>query len=329
MLWSLSKKIKKNIENSYGDIKEGRFDTLGKVKRELNLFSKYYELSLLGRLYMNQKFYLPRIFYFTDISQREGGRMKHVTMVWSITLLLLLSSIFVHSFTSTAVSNHNGYVRESGGINDIFRTKEINEDYLKNIEKISDRLRNEGNESYFSSVMDERFDSMPYYEEENAVHKDYVIIDGHATGLRLPSKEELKTLLHHKLIVGVKNKAGSLSPSVRWDLDSHFPPVGNQGPQGSCAAWAVSYYQNGFLQRRIYNWTDSSLEHLMSPSWTYNKVNKGLNRGSTFESNIEILKSIGDATIANMTYDPQDIPRGEMKMHGETHPNIELETIIL
>jgi len=62
MLWSLSKKIKKNIENSYGDIKEGRFDTLGKVKRELNLFSKYYELSLLGRLYMNQKFYLPRIF---------------------------------------------------------------------------------------------------------------------------------------------------------------------------------------------------------------------------------------------------------------------------
>ena len=134
----------------------------------------------------------------------------------------------------------------------------------------------------------------------------YPIIDGHATGFKLPSKKELPAMIGKKMIVDVKNSHREEVSSVRWDLDPHFPPVGEQGMQGSCVAWAVSYYQNGFLQRRIYNWTDASPAHLMSPAWTYPKVNGGSDSGSMFETNAEVIKTIGGATWANMSYYPFD-----------------------
>lgn len=98
----------------------------------------------------------------------------------------------------------------------------------------------------------------------------------------------------------------TLKSSVRWDLDSHFPPVGNQGQQGSCAAWAVSYYMNGFLQRKINDWTDDYSWHLMSPAWTYNKVNDGVDDGSYPSDNAYIIEVVGDATLYTMPYDSSD-----------------------
>ena len=180
-------------------------------------------------------------------------------------------------------------------------------------EKIMERLNeSDGKKSY---------QNLPEYNMENsAARMEYLsymdanmnfknnampIIDGHGTGLILPDKKELENWVGHKMIVGVNIKVKEPS-TVRWDLDPHFPPVGNQKWQNSCTSWAVSYYQNGFLQRMIYNWTDDSPAHLMSPAWTYNKANGGKDGGSTFESNIEVIETVGDATLANMSYNPSD-----------------------
>ncbi|ADD07946.1 NosD domain-containing protein [Candidatus Aciduliprofundum boonei] len=198
-----------------------------------------------------------------------------------------------------------------------FKFKKINQENINKMlelrEKIMERLNeSNGGKSYHS---------LPEYNMENSAvrmeHLSYMntridfknnatpMIDGHATGLILPDKKELENLIGHKMIIGLNTKVKEPS-TVRWDLDPHFPPVGDQKWQGSCTAWAVSYYQNGFLQRMIYNWTDDSPAHLMSPSWTYNKVNGGGDYGSSFEGNAELIESVGDATLANMTYNPSD-----------------------
>ena len=155
----------------------------------------------------------------------------------------------------------------------------------------------------FHKVIDARKAQPDSHRE---MRTEYPVIDGHGTGFKFPTERELSNLKGKKMIVGIKNKVIKEISSVRWDLDPHFPPVGNQGTQGSCVAWAVSYYQNGFLQRRIYNWTDDLPSHLMSPAWTYNKVNGGGDHGSNFESNAEVIKTIGDATWSNMSYRPFD-----------------------
>ncbi|PIV67978.1 MAG: hypothetical protein COS08_07505, partial [Euryarchaeota archaeon CG01_land_8_20_14_3_00_38_12] len=118
-------------------------------------------------------------------------------------------------------------------------------------------------------------------------NKDYNIIDGHGTGLAPPTEEEWNGLVGKIRIVD--SLSASRSPdSVDLSKNPCFPKVGDQGQQGSCAAWAVTYYANGYQQALDKNWTDASTgntEHLMSPAWAYNKVNYGEDKGSHTWSN--------------------------------------------
>jgi len=139
--------------------------------------------------------------------------------------------------------------------------------------------------------------------EENKSYN--IIINGHGTGVAPPTKEELRDLLGKKVIDGLTQNI-SLKSSVRLDLDPHFPPVRSQGSQGSCSAWSVTYYMNGFLQRMLNDWTDSYDYHLMSPAWTYNKVNSGVDDGSFPSDNAKILRDIGCASLYTMPYDDSD-----------------------
>ena len=139
-------------------------------------------------------------------------------------------------------------------------------------------------------------------------HKNYnVIIDGHGTGLAPPTKEEYNFILKHATYVkGVKGYRSK--GSVDLSKTPYFPPIGNQGQQGSCAAWATSYYDNTYHQAKVHNWTDlnDNYHHIMSPAWTYNKVNGGADQGSTFLGNYELMETIGDASLATMPYSDSD-----------------------
>ncbi len=139
--------------------------------------------------------------------------------------------------------------------------------------------------------------------------KNYnVIIDGHGTGFAPPTLEDYVDMIGSvEYVESVKN----YKPRASADLSTspYFPPVGNQGQQGSCVGWATSYYSNTFLQAKIHDWRDVSqgnTQHIMSPAWTYNLVNGGQDQGSFFDEHYKVMKTIGGASWATMPYNQND-----------------------
>lgn len=96
--------------------------------------------------------------------------------------------------------------------------------------------------------------------------------------------------------------------SIDLSLDPWFPAVGDQGGQGSCAAWALAYYCYGYQEARDNGWTDAkdNTEHQMSPAWGYNRASGGQDRGSWMEAVANALCDWGAATMATMPYDESD-----------------------
>jgi hypothetical protein len=141
--------------------------------------------------------------------------------------------------------------------------------------------------------------------------RDYnVVIDGYGTGLAPPIQEEWDDAVGSLKVVDSVSSVGD-GPGASFDIssDPYFPAVGNQGAQGSCAAWAMTYYAYGYLEARDNLWTDASTgnpDHLMSPAWTYNKVNGGVDKGSWMDSNGYVIRDWGTATLSEMLYNSGD-----------------------
>ncbi len=142
------------------------------------------------------------------------------------------------------------------------------------------------------------------------IGKNYnVIVDGHGTGLAPPTESEYQWLVGHvKYVDSVENYKSR--GKVDLSQSNYFPPVGNQGQQGSCASWTSAYYNNGYHQAYIHGWDDTHTgtneHHLMSPSWVYNKINNGSDGGSDLTGPYKVMMSVGDASLATMPYDDSD-----------------------
>jgi len=95
-----------------------------------------------------------------------------------------------------------------------------------------------------------------------------------------------------------------LRASIGVDLSALMPKVGNQGQQGSCASWATGYYLNGFYQQKDNGWT-STVDGL-SPAFLYNQVNNGVDHGSSFEANFNVLTTQGQPRMRFMPYSDLD-----------------------
>ena len=84
------------------------------------------------------------------------------------------------------------------------------------------------------------------------------------------------------------------APPSAIDLTSEMPPVGDQGRQGSCVAWAVGYYDKTHVEyiEHYYGWripwdlTDPA--HQISPSFIYNQINAGRD-GGCYMNDAQIL----------------------------------------
>ena len=98
--------------------------------------------------------------------------------------------------------------------------------------------------------------------------------------------------------------AMSLPASV--DLSNLLPPVGNQGQQGSCVAWAVGYYYKTFTEHKDENWDVTTDAHQFSPAFIYNQINGGNDNGSSFNSAFQLLKDKGCDTLKIFPYNDQD-----------------------
>ena len=134
-----------------------------------------------------------------------------------------------------------------------------------------------------------------------------LIIDGHGTGYAPKSREEFDSLVGKIAIkesLSDELKESTFGATADLSEDIYFPVVGNQGLQGSCAAWATTYYAYGYLEAKDNGWDASSgnPEYLLSPSWTYNKFTP-YDYGSTLSGIGDLMLDWGVSTLANMPYD--------------------------
>jgi C1A family cysteine protease len=140
--------------------------------------------------------------------------------------------------------------------------------------------------------------------------QDYnAIVDGHGTGLAPPTKEEWSSMAESLQVVDAVEDPMPLASSYDLSSSPYFPKIGNQGSQGSCAAWASTYYAYGFLEALDNGWSNASLgstQQLLSPAWTYNMVNGGSDSGSSYSANMQVIVDWGVSTMAKMPYNQND-----------------------
>lgn len=101
------------------------------------------------------------------------------------------------------------------------------------------------------------------------------------------------------------------------DLSENMPPVRSQGSQGSCVAWATTYYLKSYQEKIQHNYDYESYEDVMSPAFIYNqaKANPNCLSGSTIEDSLELLKTAGTNTWQDFPYSQEVctlLPRDEL-----------------
>jgi C1A family cysteine protease len=110
-----------------------------------------------------------------------------------------------------------------------------------------------------------------------------------------------------KLPPGSPISAQALPASV--DLTSQMPPVGDQGWQGSCVAWATGYYYKSFHEGVQHGWDLTDANHQFSPAFLYNqRLNSKcqIDSGWSVGSAMQMLQEKGDVSIASFPYDEDD-----------------------
>ena len=136
------------------------------------------------------------------------------------------------------------------------------------------------------------------------------IINGHGTGLAPPSKADWEKISSEAFMVSQVSSSNSsqLPSEVDNSATSWFPPIGNQGSQGSCVAWAVGYYINTFEEAKEHGWnlSGTTTNEIMSPSFVYNLIDGGVDEGSSFYDAIQLVCSVGECSLANMPYNQGD-----------------------
>ncbi len=96
------------------------------------------------------------------------------------------------------------------------------------------------------------------------------------------------------------------------DNSAGLPPVGDQGAQNSCVAWATTYYYKTFQEALERGWDVGLDSHQFSPAMTYNmRTNYSpdpctVDRGMRLPDAFDILIHQGALPLSDLPYDPTD-----------------------
>lgn len=101
---------------------------------------------------------------------------------------------------------------------------------------------------------------------------------------------------------------------LSYEENPCLPPVGDQGNQGSCAAWASTYYLRTFQQAKDIEWQvkehdEGIAKHILSPSFVYNQINEGEDKGASFPEAAKLLQDKGTVSLRDFPYYPADFLR--------------------
>ena len=139
----------------------------------------------------------------------------------------------------------------------------------------------------------------------------------YGTGNAPPSSDEWDAM---KILVGIDTYTymGPLPDAIDHSLTQYFPPVGNQGSEGSCSAFSVGYYIHTFTEAKEHDWDlsgttwtaspwpgypSTNLDRIISPDFVYHQINYGGDYGSNISQAASLLTRIGGATWSTMPYD--------------------------
>ena len=96
----------------------------------------------------------------------------------------------------------------------------------------------------------------------------------------------------------------SIPSEVDWS--NREPPVGDQGQQGSCVAWATGYYYKTYQEGKEHKWDLSTSDHQFSPAFIYNQINGGQDSGSTIADAMKLIRQKGCDTLSEFPYSDTD-----------------------
>lgn len=99
-----------------------------------------------------------------------------------------------------------------------------------------------------------------------------------------------------KMKLANRTSSEVLPSSVDNSLLDAFPPIENQGVQGSCVAFSTTYYQMTHMTALVKGWNtkNTDLTNKFSPAWTYNITKAaGPNTGTGFSRAFNLLKNSG------------------------------------
>jgi len=161
-------------------------------------------------------------------------------------------------------------------------------------------------------------ETMGVYEEG----RDYnEIINGYGTGLRPPSAEEWEEIANSWYEMKPFGLQETLPVSLDHSSSVHFPPIGNQGSEGSCVAFSVGYYTATFYEACDRSWdlsgaqwvggyygapTVSYQDRILSPDFIYHQINDGYDQGSAYQDAMKLISNIGVSSWKEMPYNPSD-----------------------
>ncbi len=96
----------------------------------------------------------------------------------------------------------------------------------------------------------------------------------------------------------------ALPTSVDNSTSTSFPPVGDQGGQGSCTAWATAYYWETYTQAKDegLNAAGGDTHYICSPAFIYNLINGGRDAGSFPSDAMLRMARVGCSSLYLMPY---------------------------
>lgn len=172
----------------------------------------------------------------------------------------------------------------SKGIQSLFSTRQINDDdYRKLREKLG------------------------VFEEGHDYNK---IISNHGTGLAPPTEKEWTQIKTSGKTVnqGMRGKNTKAIPSfIDLSKDPYFPPIGDQGQFGSCAAFSTGYYMKTYMEAKKRGWDVSdpsfiNTDYIMSPQFIFEVANDGQSTGISASTAIDVITQIGCTRWSTLPY---------------------------
>ncbi len=100
-----------------------------------------------------------------------------------------------------------------------------------------------------------------------------------------------------------------VDPPPAVDHTANMPPVGDQGSQGSCTAWAVAYNYKTHQEWMEHGWSLALPDHQFSPAFVYNHINGGGDNGSGTSDAMKCLIEHGCANMAEFPYTQSNCTR--------------------